>query len=131
MATYNYKPGLGNAASFQVAGRPFVTGGVNPATNPLIEFPAVTSWVVVHANNGDCKVGFSALGVEGDNYLTVPSGSTSPRLEVKVTELYLGGAATSVDVMAGLTYITTDQIDNSSVSPSGSNWSGSLGAEVG
>jgi hypothetical protein len=131
MATYEYKPGLGNAASFQVSGKPYVKGNVDASANPVIAFPSVTSWIVVHANNGDCKVGFSANGVAGSNYLTVPSGSISPRLEVKVTELYLGGAATSVDVMAGLTYITSEQINNASVSPSGSNWSGSLGAEVG
>jgi len=33
--------------------------------------------------------------------------------------------------MAGLTGIETRQINNSSVSPSGSNWSGSLQALVG
>lgn len=131
MATYNYKPGLGLAAAYQVAGKPFVRGNIDASAAPTIEFPSVTSWIVVQANNGDCKVGFSAFGVAGSNYLTVPSGSLSPRLELKVTELYLGGPATSVDVMAGLTYISNDNIDNISVSPSGSNWSGSLGAEVG
>ena len=132
MATYNYKPGLGNAASFQVSGMPYVKGGLNASTNPVIEFPSVTSWVVV-TNKGpfDCKVGFSAFGVAGTNYLTIPSGSTSPRLEVKVTELHLGGGATDVDVMAGLTYITNEQINNFSISPSGSNWSGSATATVG
>jgi len=133
MATYNYKPGLGNAASFQVSGKPYVKGGLNAASTPILGFPSVTSWIVV-TNQGpnDCRVGFSAFGVADANYLTVPSGTMSPRLEVKVTELYLTtpGAAT-VDVIAGLTYITNDQIDNFSISPSGSNWSGSAGAEVG
>jgi len=36
-----------------------------------------------------------------------------------------------VSVMAGLTYIKTDEINNVAVSPSGSNWSGSLNAKVG
>ena len=56
MATYEYKPGLGNAASFQVSGKPYVKGNVDASANPVIAFPSVTSWVVVHANNGDCKV---------------------------------------------------------------------------
>jgi len=29
MTTYNYKPGLGNAASYQVSGIPYVTGGLD------------------------------------------------------------------------------------------------------
>ena len=132
MATYEYRPGLGNSASFQVSGKPFVKGSLDASTNPVIVFPSVTSWIVVANNtNAVCRVGFSALGGAGNNYLSVPSGSITPRLEVKVTELYLGGAATDVDVMAGLTYITNEQINNASVSPSGSNWSGSVGAEVG
>tara|TARA_Y100000310_G_scaffold345722_1_gene468821 strand:+ start:6624 stop:6794 length:171 start_codon:yes stop_codon:yes gene_type:complete len=55
----------------------------------------------------------------------------SPRLELKLTAVHLAGTATDVDILAGLTYIASEQIDNPSVSPSGSNWSGSLGALVG
>lgn len=132
MATYNYKPGLGNAASFQVSGIPYVKGGLNASSNPVVEFPSVTSWIMVNnAGAGDCKVGFSALGVAGTNYITIPSGSLSPRMDLKVTALHLGGTATNVEVVAGLTYITNEQINNFSISPSGSNWSGSATATVG
>ena len=69
-------------------------------------------------------------GVVNENYFTVsPMRSVAP-LDLKVTEVWLSGS-TDVDIMAGLTYIETGQINNSSVSPSGSNWSGSLGALVG
>ena len=132
MATYEYKPGLGNAASFQVSGKPYVKAAIDASTNPEIQFPSVTSWILVNnAGAGDCKVGFSANGVAGSSYITIPSGSLSPRMDLKVTAVHLGGTATNVEIMAGLTYITKDQINNASVSPSGSNWSGSLGAEVG
>jgi len=131
MASYNYKPGLGNVGSFQVSGAPYVSGGIDTGVTSLISFPSVTSWVVITNNTATpCKVGFSALGLAGNNYLTVPSGSMSPRLELKVTALHLSGPS-DVDVCAGLTGIESFSINNSAVSPSGSNWSGSLGALVG
>ena len=48
----------------------------------------------------------------------------SARLELKVTELYLSGSE-KVDVVAGLTGIEIARLN--AISPSGSNWSGSLG----
>jgi hypothetical protein len=41
------------------------------------------------------------------------------RMELKVSRLYITGAATQVDVIAGLTGIDTLEIND--------NWSGSLG----
>ncbi len=132
MSTYNYKPGLGLAAAYQVSSKPWVSGSINPAVTSTVTFPNVTSWVVVSNNSaGSCKVGFSTAGVSGSNYITVPANSMSPRLELKLTAVHLAGTATDVDILAGLTYIASEQIDNPSVSPSGSNWSGSLGALVG
>lgn len=137
MATYSYKPGLGNAASFQVAGTPFVSGNIQcaGAATVALAFPTVTQWIVVgNAGGGDLKVAFSANGLDSgkDNYLIVPSGSMSPRLEVKATQLFLnGGTNGRVSVMAGLSSIQNEAINNSQVSPSGSNWSGSVGALVG
>jgi len=135
MATYTYKPGLGQSAAYQVSGKPFVTGAVNPAITSRIDFPSVSSWVVV--SNTDqanaLRVAFSVNGLNAghSNYYTVPANSQSPRLDLKVTAIHLGGDSTSADVMAGLTYIETGEINNSSVSPSGTNWSGSAGALVG
>ncbi len=76
------------------------------------------------------RVGFSQNGVTGSNFFPVLPGTTSPRLEVKVTELYLSGSD-NVSVIAGLTTIEIDNINTQNVSPSGSNWSGSLNAHVG
>ena len=132
MATYNYKVGLGNVGSFQVSGTPWVSGGIVATSTVQISFPSVTSWVTITNNdNAGCRVGFSANGVEGNNYITVP-GNSGPctRLELKVTELYLSGSPL-VDVCAGLTGIEAISINNGAVSPAGSNWSGSLGALVG
>ena len=132
MPTYNYKAGLGNVGSYQVAAVPWVSGNINPAVTNEISFLSVTSWIVVHNNDSAAaRIAFSANGLAGSNYLTVPSASSSPRLEVKVTELHLGGNSTSVDIMAGLTGIPVTEINNQAVTPDGTNWSGSAGALVG
>ena len=140
MTTYNYKPGLGNAASFQVSGTPFVTGNVDCTTATKISFPGVTQWVLVVNNEQGTRalVGFSEAGVNGDNYFTVAKGGTnapglsaagSP-LPLKVTELWILGP-NDVDVLAGLSSIDVNAINNTAISPSGANWSGSLAALVG
>ena len=132
MSTYNYKPGLGSAASFTVSGIPYVTGGVNATTATGIGFPQTTRWIIVSnvGGNADLKVGFSENGVNGTNYFVVNTDQISPRLEVKATEIWLSGS-NSCSVVAGLTFIDTGDIDNAALSPSGTNWSGSLNALVG
>ena len=124
-----YKVGLHNVGSYQVSGKPYVEGGINAATATSVSFPFVTNWVVVKNNSAtELKVGFSANGIAGSNYMTVTSGSVLGPLELKVTALHLEGSA-AVDVLAGLTFISTDSINNIANSPSSPyiNWSGSSG----
>ena len=137
MPNFQYKAGLQHVGSYQVSGKPFVTGSIN-ANKPsavgatLVSFPSVTRWVVVSNNDAEpCRIGFSKDGVSaqvaGSNfYLSVPSGSMSPRLELKLTELWISGS-TDVSVMAGLTFIDSLAINNSAISPGGTNWTGSTG----
>ena len=134
MATYNYKPGLGNAASYQVSGIPYVSGGINCKPNNSqvkLTFPLVTKSITIfNADDAgdEVKVSFSPNGVANNAYFSV--FETPVTLDVKVTELYLTGSD-EVSVVAALTGIETVNINNISVSPSGSNWSGSLNANVG
>ena len=156
MSIYNQgPPGLGHVGSYQVSGKPFVSGGIDVSlyTNgPLeITFPSVTRWIIVRNssrgvsdNSKRVYVAASANGFENvfepvpapqksgsyfvvnDNY-TDNSNPTpnynrqarTPRLELKLTKLYLSGAADNVDIIAGLTGIPTSTITN--------NWSGSEG----
>jgi hypothetical protein len=133
MTTYNYKPGLGNAASYQVSGIPYVTGGLDLSAGDVsLDFPSVTSWIVVSVGDSNtCNVGFSLLGVQNENYLKITGTTVSPKMEIKATQLHLSGTSADVSVMAGLTYISKEDINNIAVSPSGSNWSGSLNSNVG
>ncbi len=130
--TYQYAPGLGNAASYQVSGIPYVSGGIDATEAVSLSFPLVSRWIVVSNDGGSTmRIGFSQNGVDGGtNYLSLPNGRQSPVLEVKATQIWLSGS-NSCSIMAGLTGIATVNINNSSVSPSGSNWSGSLNANVG
>jgi hypothetical protein len=134
MSVFQYQAGIGNVGSYQVSGRPFVTASIDATTAAVVDFPAITRWVRVKNNTAaDLKVGFSAAGVAGTNYFTLTSGSVTEPLELKITQLHLLGAS-SVDVMAGLTFIANAGIDNPSLSPGGAgaaspnlNWTGSAG----
>ena len=139
MANFQYKAGLHNVGSYQVSGKPFATGSIDCLDDVLpvvaVRFPSVTSWVVVTNSDinpnaqGFLRVGFSENGVTGNDnnsFLEVSGGVTSPRLELKVSEIWLSGSA-NCSVMAGLTFIGTDAVNNSAISPNGTNWSGSTG----
>ena len=138
MSTYNYKPGLGLVGAYQVSGIPYVKGPIDNAANSggpfKLTFPKVTKFISLtntDGGSGELICGFSSLGVSGlTNAFVVPDGQTLT-LELKVTELYYTGSVSSFGVVAGLTFINTDQLDNTALSPSGSNWSGSLNAFVG
>lgn len=130
-------PGLGHVGSYQVSGKPFVSGGIDVSAytdGPLeISFPSVTRWIFVrnldvgNTPNDFIKVAASANGLTtgeffrvADDYTsTFPRRSETPRLELKLTKLYITGSSSNVEVIAGLTGIPTNSIPN--------NWSGSVG----
>ena len=126
---WNYTSGLGNAAAFQVSGKPFLSGGLDcgPADSGSvrIDFPQVTRWISVSnvdANN-TIKIGQSLGGLRprtdgGGNYYELPAGSESSRLEIKCSTLYLSGSS-NCSIMAGLTGIPSGAIKN--------NWDGTDG----
>jgi len=134
---FKYTAGLNHVGSYQVSGIPFATGNLTvPASGstPLkIEFPYVTRWfTVAHEDSKHLRFGFSANGVKNSNYFIAHEDNHPTQngpYEMKITELYLlsdtGQAVSNVAVMAGLTNIPVGRIDN--ISPSGSNWSGSVG----
>tara|TARA_R100001510_G_C7489940_1_gene98195 strand:+ start:48 stop:464 length:417 start_codon:yes stop_codon:yes gene_type:complete len=131
---YKYGTGLGNVGSYQVSGKPFLSGGiaVTKGSSPIsVGFPAVTRWLYV-SSSGHVKVGMSERGVDatndGINYITVNTagGQNLPLLEMKCTAVFLSSSSdVTVDIAAGLTGIPIQRLDYASVS--GSNWSGSSG----
>ena len=133
-----YSVGLNNVGSYQVSGIPFATGNLTvPAsgTVPLkIEFPFVTQWIsVTNVNSKHVRLGFSSNGVEDntDNYILIHQDNhpTFNIYNLKLTEVYLmsdtGQSVGNFSLIAGLTNIPVERVNN--ISPSGSNWSGSIG----
>ena len=137
---YNYKAGLNYVGSYQVSGIPYVKGPIENAASgaagstPKIVFPKVTRWLKVtntDATDTELLCGFSDNGVQNlTNVFVVPGGQTV-HLELKVTELYYTGSVSSFGVVAGLTGLEASLINNSGVSPNGTNWAGSVAANVG
>ena len=128
MATYQYKPGLGNVASYQASGKPYLQSAiVVPASSaePIeIVFPYITRTLVVRCDGSPTiRVGFSANGVkaiEENAYVTLTDG-TSLEVDFKVRSIFLrstAGASTAT-VIAGLTGIPNTELLT--------NWSGSSG----
>jgi len=140
-----YTVGLNNVGSYQSSAMPFCSGGIDVnsygAAGVKIEFPYVTSWIIITndkvgstGNPGDdpIYVGFSQAGVQGTNRIRVNNPSNNAvgwvrtnRWDLKITEIWLSGSSNAVSIVAGLTNIPVSRI--TAVSPSGSNWSGSVG----
>lgn len=141
----NHTVGLNNVGSYQVSGIPFASGNLTaPAGDsgdpPLkIEFPYVTRWVKVIPVTGSAathlRIGFSENGIKDSNYFRYLTGNNfnheqpSPEpLELKITELYFcsdNGDTVNFDIVAGLTNIPVERINN--LSAPDTNWSGSIG----
>ena len=109
MAVFNYgSPGLGHVGSYQVSGKPYLSGGIDvgAAAGDLvtIEFPSVTRWVIVtnHDTTNDVNVAFSENGFSTNNFFTVSSDTNdranmmTQRMELKVTKLFLSGTSTRI-----------------------------------
>ena len=123
-----HRPGIGNAASYQVSGIPWVSSSLTiPASGstPLeISFPQITRSIIVkNSSTGsvNMRVGFSENGVKGTNFFLLSAGE-SFAADLKVTRVYLmsnNGTVLTGSVIAGLTNIPATELTN--------NWSGSLG----
>ena len=131
-----YTAGLNNVGSYQVSGIPFASGNLDATSGTAlkVEFPTVTRWVQIinHANTElSCSFASGSLSsTAGANCFKIHrthgtnEGYYTPRFEWKVTEMWFTGSA-NFDVIAGLTNIPVERVNN--IGPSGSNWSGSVG----
>ena len=126
---YRYQAGIGDVGSYQVSGKPFVTGALNAVAAPggmiEIEFPSVTQWVTLvnHDMLNSLAYAYSANGhstgeagnVAADGMLL----GTSIYLEVKCCKMFFTGSD-NFDINAGLTGIECSQIVPT-------DWTGSAG----
>jgi len=124
---FKYNAGIGAVGSYQVSGKPWITGSVDGlATNTedKISFPTVAKAVTVintDAANCDIHVHFNtktATDVSGGlHYIPLNDEKDSITIACKCKEIYIsnpawGGGAASYVVLAELTGIdTTEMLD--------------------
>jgi hypothetical protein len=94
--------GIFNVPSYQVSGVPLLQHYAGAQTNTNLAFETISRWVLVSANGGDVKLAFTQTGIADNNFLTIPSGEMSPRIEVMANGIFLTSAG-ACSVMAGLT----------------------------
>ena len=102
-----------------------------------VEFPYVTKQITISNNSTTShdlvRIAFSERGLEDGvaNYFLVGStkdGDGATTLNVKATELYVmcdDNHTAPVSIFGSLTNLPVSRVNN--ISPSGSNWSGSIG----
>jgi hypothetical protein len=155
--SWNLAPGLNNVGSFQVSGRPFVSGSclapASGSTSLVVRFPSTTKWVQIEPLSGSgqsIRVAFSENGLHGKggssgtpgeiadgyNFRIHPSSSFCRPIDMKVGELWFmseDSATVRFDVMAGVTNIPSSRLQtlrrdvNGTIEAGGPNWSGSIG----
>lgn len=123
---HRYKAGLANVGSYQVSGRPWITGSANLDTNKvhMIEFPRVTKSITVinnNTNNGeDIRVHFqsgsAAIAEPGDNgggtaiadatsdvilhnhFITIPAGFASMTFDAKCSKIFVSNGTSTANL---------------------------------
>jgi hypothetical protein len=113
MSMGNTGAGFGATAEYMTSALPWVSGSIVTSTSaPMrVNFPKVTKYIKVRADQANVRVGFTANGINGTNYFLVTSG-TVETFDVRVKEVYLRAHAGTglVDVFAGLTLIPERQM---------------------
>ena len=100
---WNVQTNHNNASTYQLSGLPYTTQlAANPQT---LNFPRVTSWIVLKAN-GAVTIKFTDKNGNGVTGFTMADGDMTPRLELRCAKLFKSGAGT-LEVIAGLTTVET------------------------
>tara|TARA_R110000824_G_scaffold393877_1_gene593298 strand:+ start:6937 stop:7380 length:444 start_codon:yes stop_codon:yes gene_type:complete len=97
---YNQSPGIASVGSYQVSGRPWVTGSVNldHGTGDDISFPSVTKRVIVrNIGQGDLFLTFAPTSgpggsldaIQKNHYWTIEKVSGSIDLNVKCSRIVI------------------------------------------
>ena len=119
---FTYSAGLGSVGSYQVSGKPWLTGSVNGLASGAehkIIFPTVAKSVTIintDIGNADIHVHFNSKTLTnvsgGLHYVALNEQNTSITIACKCKEIYIssptwGGGAASYTVLAELTGIAT------------------------
>jgi hypothetical protein len=113
----HYKAGLGSVGSYQVSGRPFMTGSAVGAATSTVEFPYVASSVTGSCTSANAahhiKVHFAntADWDAGKHFITLKGGERMT-FNVKCKEVFVTGlnAGSTYELSAELTNIESSQM---------------------
>lgn len=111
MTLGNARSGPGLVSEYQVSGLPYATASNAAAGTPArIDFPFVTQNVYVKNPGGGAvlRVGFTANGVGGSNYVSLPA-SASWSSDIRIETLFIASTTgtTPYEVQAALTMVDT------------------------
>jgi len=127
MSTFTYhKPGIGNAASYQVAGIPFITSSIAPplsTTSTVVNLPRVAKNITIKNTNATYENLRVSLNndsiVDNTNYILLTKGE-SFSADYRVTDLHFisdSEQPVSFSVVANLTNIERDQMTSLTPTP--------------
>jgi len=95
-SSYVRSAGIGNASSYQVSGRPFLTGNldIDNGVEDKIVFPAVTKRIVIqNMADIDLRVHFATTAstsvASTSCFYTLPTTKDKLDIDVKCTEIYI------------------------------------------
>ena len=122
-----YTPGIGHVGSYQVAGRPFITGSAGGTTlangaEDTINFPNVTrSITVINFGSNAIRVHFASkdtgntVAANGGHFIELDSDEDSITMNVRADAIYISNASGADNleykVYAELTGIATGSTD--------------------
>lgn len=111
---YQYANGLGNAASFQSSGSPFVTGSASLTGTMKIEFPTVTKSITFHelTNNNVLYFYFHEDATELNKFCidTTSHDHLPVTIDVKCKEVFVSGSGLDFRIYASLTGIDASKM---------------------
>ena len=114
MSTYEYRAGIGNAASYQASGSPFVTGSTSLTGVMKIEFPRITKSITVHELSSNNQLYFyfheDATALNKFVIDTSAHDHGPVTFDVKCKELYVSGSGLDFRIYASLTAIGVEQM---------------------
>ncbi len=123
----NPRGGFGYAPEFQVSALPWVLSTTASTSATPYNFNYISRFIEIqNLGSGSLYLGFTANGMKGNNYATIPSGA-SLFMEWRCTSVFIAAAlpAAPFSMSVGLTTIPAGTMPILSGSGSdGSNWQG-------
>jgi hypothetical protein len=122
---FNYQVGLGSVGSYQVSGKPWITGSTLPGTiEHQITFPSVAKAVTIintepsgDPGTADLRVHFNSTGsgnvVSGKHFVTLDDRKDSLTITCKCKEIFIsnpGSTSSEYQILVELTGISTNEM---------------------